>query len=141
MRALGQTAKAAPDPCGCVTRERRASARVLGAAGTGIGAENITTPRATGIGAGAEKLIDREGSGRPPLTTRTVAPNDISAKCSGSISGIMTTFGGLGGFLSPVVTAAIAARFGWSYSLDFAALVTVVSGLAWFLINADQCLE
>jgi nitrate/nitrite transporter NarK len=69
------------------------------------------------------------------------ACNDISAKCSGSISGIMTTFGSLGGFLSPVVTAAIAARFGWSYGLDFAALVTVVSGLAWFLINADQCLE
>jgi len=69
------------------------------------------------------------------------ACNDISAKCSGSISGIMTTFGSLGGFLSPVVTAAIAARFGWSYGLDFAALVTVVSGLAWFVINADQCLE
>jgi ACS family glucarate transporter-like MFS transporter len=69
------------------------------------------------------------------------ACNDISAKCSGSISGIMTTFGSLGGFLSPVVTAAIAARFGWSYGLDFAALVTLVSGLAWFLINADQCLE
>ena len=69
------------------------------------------------------------------------ACNDISAKCSGSISGIMTTFGSLGGFLSPVVTAAIAARFGWSYGLDFAALVTVVSGLAWFLIDADQCLE
>jgi len=69
------------------------------------------------------------------------ACNDISAKCSGSISGIMTTFGSLGGFLSPVVTAAIAARFGWSYGLDFAALVTVVSGLAWFVIDADQCLE
>jgi dipeptide/tripeptide permease len=53
----------------------------------------------------------------------------------------MTTFGSLGGFLSPVVTAAIAARFGWSYGLDFAALVTVVSGLAWFVIDADQCLE
>jgi ACS family glucarate transporter-like MFS transporter len=69
------------------------------------------------------------------------ACNDISAKCSGSISGIMTTFGSLGGFLSPVVTAAIAARFGWTYGLDFAALITIVSGLAWFLVDADQCLE
>jgi ACS family glucarate transporter-like MFS transporter len=67
--------------------------------------------------------------------------NDISAKCSGSISGIMTTFGSLGGWLSPVVTAGIATRFGWSYGLDFAALITVVSGLAWLLIDADQCLE
>jgi sugar phosphate permease len=67
--------------------------------------------------------------------------NDISAKCSGSISGIMTTFGSLGGWLSPVVTGAVAARFGWSWGLDFAALVTVVSGLAWFLVDAEKCLE
>jgi MFS family permease len=67
--------------------------------------------------------------------------NDISAKCSGSISGIMTTFGSLGGWLSPVVTGAIAARFGWSWGLDFAALVTVISGLAWFLVDAEKCLE
>jgi ACS family glucarate transporter-like MFS transporter len=69
------------------------------------------------------------------------ACNDISAKCSGSISGMMTTFGSLGGWLSPVITAAIAARFGWSYALDFAALVTVLSGFAWLVIDADQCLE
>ena len=67
--------------------------------------------------------------------------NDISAKCSGSISGIITTFGSLRGWLSPVVTGAIAARFGWIYGLDFAALVTAVSGLAWFLVDAGKCLE
>ena len=69
------------------------------------------------------------------------ACNDISAKFSGSISGIMTTFGSLGGWVSPIVTGGIAARFGWSYALDFASLVTVTSGLAWLLVNADQCLE
>jgi MFS transporter, ACS family, glucarate transporter len=67
--------------------------------------------------------------------------NDISAKFSGSISGIMTTFGSLGGWVSPVVTGGIAARFGWSYALDFAALVTVTSGLAWLLVNAEKRLE
>lgn len=67
--------------------------------------------------------------------------NDISASFSGSISGIMTTFGSLGGWLSPVLTAAIATRFGWSYALDFAALVTVASGLAWFFVDADQPIE
>ncbi|PYX89749.1 MAG: hypothetical protein DMG68_04090 [Acidobacteria bacterium] len=67
--------------------------------------------------------------------------NDISAKFSGSISGIMTTFGSLGGWASPVVTGGIAARFGWSYALDFASLVTVTSGLAWLLVNAEQHLE
>ncbi len=69
------------------------------------------------------------------------ACNDISAKYSGSVSGIMTTFGSLGGWLSPIVTAAIATRFGWSYGLDFAAFVTLISGLAWFLIDANQRLE
>lgn len=69
------------------------------------------------------------------------ACNDISAKCSGSISGLMTTFGSLGGWLSPVVTAAIAARFGWSHAIDFAAFVTVISGLAWFMVDAGRCLE
>jgi hypothetical protein len=53
----------------------------------------------------------------------------------------MTTFGSLRGWLSPGVTGAIAACFGWSYGLDFAALVTAVSGLAWFLVDAEKCLE
>jgi len=66
---------------------------------------------------------------------------DISTKCSGSISGIMATFGSLGGAASPVVTALIATRFGWSYALDFAALVTLISGLAWFFIDADRIIE
>jgi MFS transporter, ACS family, glucarate transporter len=66
---------------------------------------------------------------------------DISKKCSGSISGIMATFGSLGGAASPVVTALIATKLGWSYALDFAALVTVVSGLAWFFIDAGRTIE
>jgi ACS family glucarate transporter-like MFS transporter len=66
---------------------------------------------------------------------------DISTKCSGSVSGIMATFGSLGGAASPVVTAFIATRLGWSYALDFAALVTVVSGLAWFFIDAGRAIE
>jgi ACS family glucarate transporter-like MFS transporter len=66
---------------------------------------------------------------------------DISAKYSGSISGIMATFGSLGGAVSPVVTALIATKLGWSYALDFAALVTVVSGLAWFFIDAGRMVE
>jgi ACS family glucarate transporter-like MFS transporter len=67
--------------------------------------------------------------------------NDVSKQFSGSISGIMTTFGSLGGSASPVVTAAIAERFGWTYALDFAAVVTAVSGLAWFFIDAGKKIE
>jgi ACS family glucarate transporter-like MFS transporter len=64
--------------------------------------------------------------------------NDITARFSGSVSGFMNTFGSLGGWLSPVLTAFIATRLGWSYALDFAAVVTLVSGAAWFLVRADQ---
>jgi hypothetical protein len=42
---------------------------------------------------------------------------------------------------SPVVTALIATKLGWSYALDFAALVTVISGLAWFFIDAGGTIE
>jgi MFS transporter, ACS family, glucarate transporter len=66
---------------------------------------------------------------------------DISKKCAGSISGIMATFGSLGGAASPVITALIATKLGWSAALDFAALVTVISGLAWFFIDAGGAIE
>lgn len=66
------------------------------------------------------------------------ACNDLSPRWSGSISGTMTTLGSLGGWVSPIVTAFIASRFGWSYALDFAGLITLMSGFAWFLIRADQ---
>jgi len=66
---------------------------------------------------------------------------DISSRSSGSVSGIMATFGSLGGAASPVVTVFIADKLGWSYALDFAALVTVASGLAWFLIDASSSFE
>jgi len=66
---------------------------------------------------------------------------DISSRSSGSVSGIMATFGSLGGAASPVVTVFIADKLGWSYALDFAALVTVISGLAWFFIDASGSFE
>lgn len=64
--------------------------------------------------------------------------NDVSAKFSGSISGTMSTFGSLGGWISPVLTGYVAAKLGWSYALDLAAAITVLSGLAWFFIDADR---
>lgn len=64
--------------------------------------------------------------------------NDISAKFSGSISGTMSTFGSLGGWISPVLTGYVAAKLGWTYALNLAAAITVLSGLAWFFIDADR---
>ena len=66
---------------------------------------------------------------------------DISRRYSGSVSGIMATFGSLGGAASPVVTALIATKLGWSAALDFAALVTLISGMAWFFIDASGTVE
>jgi ACS family glucarate transporter-like MFS transporter len=66
--------------------------------------------------------------------------NDLSPGSSGSISGTMTTLGSLGGFASPIVTAYIATHFGWNAALDFAGLVTLLSGCAWFLVDADRCI-
>jgi MFS family permease len=64
--------------------------------------------------------------------------NDISAKFSGSISGTMSTFGSLGGWISPVLTGYLAAKLGWTYALDLAAAITIISGLAWFFVDADK---
>ena len=53
----------------------------------------------------------------------------------------MTTFGSLGGWLSPVLTARIATSAGWPQALDFAALMTVAGGLVWFIIDVSQSVE
>ena len=67
--------------------------------------------------------------------------NDLAPNFSGSLSGLMNTFGNLGGWLSPIVTAHIAARLGWSQALDLAALVTLAAGALWVLVNAEDNLE
>jgi len=69
------------------------------------------------------------------------ACSDITREFAGSVSGAMTTFGSLGGWISPVVTARVATSFGWNYALDFAALMTIVGGLAWFFIDVSQSVE
>lgn len=69
------------------------------------------------------------------------ACNDLTRKFSGSLSGLMNMFGNLGGWLSPIMTAYIAARLGWTQALDFAALITLAAGLLWVLVNANEHLE
>jgi len=69
------------------------------------------------------------------------ACNDLTRRHSGSLSGLMNMTGNLGGWLSPIVTAKIATRFGWTEALDFAALVTLSAGVLWLLVNAENALE
>lgn len=66
---------------------------------------------------------------------------DLAPNFSGSLSAIMNTWGNLGGWLSPILTGYIAARVGWTQALDFAAAVTLVGGLLWTFVNADENLE
>jgi len=66
---------------------------------------------------------------------------DLTEEYTGSLSGLMNTFGNLGGWLSPILTAWIAIHFGWSRAIDFAAVITIGSGLSWFLIRADRPLD
>jgi ACS family glucarate transporter-like MFS transporter len=65
---------------------------------------------------------------------------DLGQEYSGSVSGLMNTFGNLGGWLSPVVTAYMAARFGWTSALTLAALITAASGLSWLLVDPIQAI-
>ena len=66
---------------------------------------------------------------------------DLTQEYTGSLSGLMNTFGNLGGWLSPILTAYIATHFGWSRALDCTATVSIASGLCWFLIRADRSLD
>ena len=69
------------------------------------------------------------------------ASNDMTRQHAGALSGLMNMSGNLGGWLSPIVTATIATRLGWEQALDFAALVTLASGVFWIGIDAGSDLE
>jgi ACS family glucarate transporter-like MFS transporter len=66
---------------------------------------------------------------------------DLSEKFTGSISGLMNTFGNMGGWLSPIITAYIATRGGWNHALACAAAVTLASGVLFSLVDASRSLD
>ncbi len=66
---------------------------------------------------------------------------DLTENHVASLTALMNTLGNLGGWLSPIVTAYIATRFGWNLALDCAALVTVCSGLLWIFVDASKKLD
>ncbi len=66
---------------------------------------------------------------------------DLTQNYSGSLSAMMNTSGNLGGWISPILTAYIATRFGWTYALDFAAVITFLAALLWIGVNAEANLE
>jgi ACS family glucarate transporter-like MFS transporter len=66
---------------------------------------------------------------------------DLAPNHSASVSSLMNTCGSFGGWTAPIVTAFIATRWGWSRAIDFAALVTAMSGFLWVFTNLDQSIE
>jgi len=63
---------------------------------------------------------------------------EISGRQPGAAGGVMNMGGNLGGFLSPLATPLIAARFGWITALNVAAGISVLSGLLWLWIASDR---
>jgi MFS transporter, ACS family, glucarate transporter len=63
---------------------------------------------------------------------------DMTEQYTGSLSGLMNTFGNFGGWLSPIVSAYVATRFGWNRAIDCAAVVSMVSAFCFLLVRADE---
>ncbi len=66
---------------------------------------------------------------------------DMTQEFTASLSGLMNTFGNLGGWLSPILTAYIATHLSWSRALDFAAIVSIISAASWIFIDASQSFD
>jgi MFS transporter, ACS family, glucarate transporter len=66
---------------------------------------------------------------------------DLTKEFTASVSGLMNTFGNLGGWLSPILTAYLAAHYGWNRALLCASVVTLGAALFAFLIRADESLD
>jgi len=66
---------------------------------------------------------------------------DLAPNYAASLSGLMNMCGGLGGGLAPVLTGYVASSFGWEWALDIIAVLSLVSGLLWFFVRAEENLE
>ncbi|HWR51817.1 MAG TPA: MFS transporter [Bryobacteraceae bacterium] len=68
-------------------------------------------------------------------------PLDLARSCSGSLSGLLNCANNLGGTLSPILTPAIAAAWGWTTALDVAAFAILAMGALWFFVSPDHKLS
>jgi ACS family glucarate transporter-like MFS transporter len=66
---------------------------------------------------------------------------DMTQEFTASLSGLMNTFGNLGGWVSPILTAYLATHFGWNRALDFAAIITIACAASWIFIDASQSFD
>jgi MFS transporter, ACS family, glucarate transporter len=66
---------------------------------------------------------------------------DIAAKASGSVSGFMNMGAQIGGAVTASLTPAIAARFGWTASFLVAAVLCLLGGVAWLMVDPTRILR
>jgi MFS transporter, ACS family, glucarate transporter len=66
---------------------------------------------------------------------------DLTPSYAASLSGLMNMCGALSGALAPILTAYISTKFGWPRALDFIAVLSLIAGLLWFFVKADENLE
>lgn len=66
---------------------------------------------------------------------------NIGGKSAGAVSGIMNMGAQIGGVVTASSTAIIASAYGWTVSFLAAAIVCLVGGLLWFLIDPDHLLQ
>ena len=60
---------------------------------------------------------------------------DLGGKDAGAASGLLNSIGNLGGALSPVITAMIAAQTGWKMALYSASLLAIASVALWLFVG------
>lgn len=65
---------------------------------------------------------------------------DIAGPSSGSISGFMNMGGQIGGAVTASLTPAIADAYGWKASFVVAAMLCVLGGVAWLIVNPKSSL-
>jgi len=67
--------------------------------------------------------------------------SDLTPKFVGTLSGLMNMCANFGGALSPIITAHIVNRLGWTRVFDIATVVTLAAGVLWFFVDADERLD
>jgi MFS family permease len=62
---------------------------------------------------------------------------EASPNLAGSAGGILNTVGNVGGIAAPILTPAVAARFGWEGSLRFASALLILGLMTWFSVRLE----
>jgi ACS family glucarate transporter-like MFS transporter len=71
-------------------------------------------------------------------TASWAAAIDLAPRHSATLFGLMNTLAQAAGAVAPVLTPMLAARFGWTRALDFAAAMVWLAGLLWIPIHPER---